>query len=92
MADLGFKRKDVEGLARKVARLDLTDEERSLLVAIFELAGAHTECDPPGQVYDQPTGEDLKLQLLNAYMPDGQCNPGRYTATIKIRPGQPGGG
>lgn len=65
---LPFSRKEVEGLAQRLAGLsDLRDEERELLVAVFY--AARDRVTVPGEPPEETT-KDLRKRILNAFVPD----------------------
>ena len=61
MADASFTRSQVEALGAKLDGIDFTDEERSILQAVFGAAGA--EGDVEGFALSQP----LSFGLLGAF-------------------------
>ena len=83
MADLHFRRHDVDELARKLGQADLTAGERELLLAIFSAAALRTEAAEPGSEQTlaeaelrrqrgerEPTLADLREELIDAFIPD----------------------
>ncbi|MGO9782144.1 MAG: hypothetical protein ACLPQY_20635 [Streptosporangiaceae bacterium] len=83
MADLHFRRHDVDELARKLGQADLTAGERELLLAIFSAAALRTETAEPGseqtladaelrrqRAEREPTLADLRAGLIDAFIPD----------------------
>jgi hypothetical protein len=84
MVNLPFGKQDIEGLAQKLGTLQLTEQERALLMAIFGAAAEHASSSGPGQatlpravssgqmpepVAGQETIASLQQQLLSAYIP-----------------------
>ena len=95
MADLHFRRHDVDELARKLDQADLTAGERELLLAIFSAAALRTEAAEPGSGQTlaeaelrrqrgerEPTLADLREELINAFIPD--IHGGIESPTLKI--------
>ena len=83
MADLHFRRHDVDELAQKLGQADLTAGERELLLAIFSAAALRTEAAEPGseqtlaeaelrrqRAEREPTLADLRAELIDAFIPD----------------------
>jgi len=83
VADLHFRRHDVDELARKLGQADLTAGERELLLAIFSAAALRTEAAEPGSEQTlaeaelrrqrgerEPTLADLREELIDAFIPD----------------------
>jgi hypothetical protein len=65
-----FTQKDVEDLANALARVALTERQRSLLLAIFMAARDHVVRIPPqGSEGPGATGDGLVEQLINAFIP-----------------------
>jgi hypothetical protein len=77
MANLEFNQQELADLAGKLSTLDLTDQERALLLAIFAAAAERVNqtdvgvatLPQAGETGEEPTVEDLQQQLLNAYIP-----------------------
>jgi hypothetical protein len=85
MVNLPFSKQDIEGLAQKVSTLELSEQERALLMAIFGAAAEHASSSEPGQATlpravssgqmpeagagGQETIASLQQQLLSAYIP-----------------------
>jgi hypothetical protein len=69
--DFEFTRSDVEGLAKKLASVLLSERERSLLLAILAAAREHVVRIPPKAPEDlELTGANLHEQIINAFIPD----------------------
>jgi len=73
MPSLGFSRQEIENLAEKLASLhaELSDCEWALLLAIFSAARDNVEVLAPaaGPAPSGPTLEDLREQIINAFIP-----------------------
>lgn len=103
MADQHFSRLEVAELARKIGELRLSENERTLLLAIFAAAAGSAERMPGGEArlaeaeirHGEPeSGElgDLQSQLLNAYIPGNSFDSLRGIVMYKIIPGDDGNG
>jgi hypothetical protein len=75
MADLEFNKKDIENLAQKLATLwgDFSEQERSLLLAIFALAAGHAKPPGPKQSATLPSASNSAAPL---------ADPADYRATL----------
>lgn len=85
MANLPFSKQDIESLAQKLSTLQLSQQERALLLAIFGTAAEHASSSGPGKATlpqavssgqapqagtgGQETTASLQQQLLKAYIP-----------------------
>jgi hypothetical protein len=72
-----FTRKDVEELAERLASAQLSDRERSLLLAIFLAARDHVVALPAKDPDAALTSATLQDQLIKAFIPgekDGEAN------------------
>jgi hypothetical protein len=85
MVNLPFSKQDIEGLARKLSTLQLSEQERALLLAIFGTAAERASSSgvgnatlpravSSGQVPAAGAGRQeaiasLQQQLLSAYIP-----------------------
>ncbi len=102
MADQRFSRREIAELARKIGELRLSENERTLLLAIFAAAADSAVRTPGGEarlaeaeVQGEPeSGElgDLQRQLLNAYIPGNSFDSLGGVAMYKIIPGDDGNG
>lgn len=71
MAELRFRREDVERLAAKLTEIlsGLSAAERRLLVAILAVAADHSyqPVETPGTI----EVEELRVQIIQSFVPDG---------------------
>lgn len=65
MADATFTRSQVEALGAKLDGIDFTDEERSMLQAVFRAAGGEGEVE--GFALSQALSQALSVGLLGAF-------------------------
>jgi hypothetical protein len=91
---LQFSRQDIEDLAQKLdcANSDLTDSERTLLLAIFSAASEHVTLSAPASDSGQPdvTVAGLTQQLINSFIPSPDNEEGPFVITLRearISPG-----
>jgi hypothetical protein len=80
MEELEFSRREVEELAGKLVRDDLSERERALLLAIFWAAAERVSPAPPRASSDSV---ELREQLVNSFLPD----TGREFLIMRIRNG-----
>lgn len=71
MANMQFDRGDIEGLAVKLARIELDPRERNLLLAIFAAASDNVIFSVPAESSEhaETTSAELHEQLVRAFMP-----------------------
>jgi hypothetical protein len=66
MTELEFSRDEVERLAGRLARLDLSERERELLLALF-WAAAEGVCEVKPEAAEDPN--ELREQLVRSFVP-----------------------
>lgn len=71
MGELEFSRDEMERLADRLARLDLSERERELLLALFWAAGEGVCEVKPEVAVDQ---NELSDQLSRAFLPESGQN------------------
>jgi hypothetical protein len=86
MTDVPFSRQDIEDLAGKLDSLQsqLSDSEQTLLLAIFSAARDRVRAGV-AEAAPEVTADDLRQQLLNAFIPGGGTS--FIISDIKIGPG-----
>lgn len=86
MTNVPFSRQDIEGLAGKLDALQsqLSGSEQALLLAIFSAARDRVRIDL-AEAGPEVTPDDLRQQLLNAFIPGDGTD--FIIADIKVGPG-----
>jgi hypothetical protein len=87
MGELEFSRAEVENLAQKLdsPQLQLSGKEKALLLAIFSAASSRVR--PVEEA--RPTLDDLRDDLLNAFIPDDAACDFIINAPTNISPNPP---